>query len=221
MINLAIDYNVISWQGTMSGGEVWSTSCAYQTNFGTGPVKAYEDLAAWAQAAADVALTGLPNLADGLSGNWSLRSIRAAYIDFDGITNQVAEYQLPTPYSGSGASNMPYQCAVVLSLLTGRPGRSYRGRMYWPAAGYALATSNAQLDSTTTAGIASDASNLITDVGAAAGTDFAMLPSVYSARLGTTTYVTSVRVGSVIDTQRRRRNSLQETYSIESVPPPA
>lgn len=215
---MALDFNRVTLSGTVVGGETWSTSCAYQTNFGTGPVKDYADLLAWATAVAAFSGNDYVTLQTGLSEVNDLNAVRIEYIDSAGVVAQVAEAAMDTAWSPASAPKMPFQCSVVLSLLTGRPGRSYRGRMYWPALAMSLEATSGQLAAATTAAIAADAAQLLTDIGTAAGVDFLMVPSVSSAKLGTSSVVTQVSVGSVIDTQRRRRNQLRESRSASPVP---
>jgi hypothetical protein len=218
---VAIDYNLVTLSGPLTGGEQWSTSCAYNTNFGTGPVKTFEDLQAWATAIGQLPIADYTNLASGLSALGDLTTVRTAYIDSAGATAQVAEAAFNPVWSPANGATMPFQCSVVLSLLTGRPGRSYRGRMYWPALGFSMNSATGKLSSSLQAQIADQAAALLTDIGGAAGAEALMAPVVASSVLGITTLVSKVRVGDVIDTQRRRRNQLVESYVESAVPPAA
>jgi hypothetical protein len=91
--------------------------------------------------------------------------------------------------------------------------------MYWPCLNATFASNTVLLSASDTADLADDAAQLLTDIGTAAGVDFAMKPCVASTVLGVTTLISKIRVGNVIDTQRRRRNQLQETYAESPVPP--
>lgn len=216
---MAQDFNLITLSGTIAGQEIWSTSCAYQTDFGTGPVKTFDDLQAWADAVASLSSTPYTMLIPRLSNVVTVNTARAAYIDGAGKTAQVAEAGFSTPWTGNVSPVMPPQSSVVLSLLTGRPGRSYRGRMYWPCLNASFDTGKVTLTPAVVGTLAENAAQLLTDIGDAAGVDFAMKPAVASTVLGVQTLVTEVRVGTVVDTQRRRRNQLQETYGSSAVPP--
>lgn len=114
------------------------------------------------------------------------------------------------PIVGSGAITSPPQCARVWSLLTGIPGRSYRGRMYWPKVTGALGSSfrDASVNQSMAFNVAAILSNLAEC--SVAGSDFQ--PAVASVTLGEVTPVTQVRIGDVVDTQRRRRDALVENY---------
>jgi hypothetical protein len=109
------------------------------------------------------------------------------------------------------AEMLPFQCATVISLLTASATRHGRGRFYLPplAASFLL---NGKLNSTamTTLDTAWTAffDSLNTD---------GVNPVVRNRTGHVSTPVTSARVGDVIDTQRRRRNKLVETYTVIAV----
>lgn len=118
---------------------------------------------------------------------------------------------------GTSAANKPAQCAVVATLNTGLAGRSYRGRAYWPMLGYAFLNSTLVLEQSTCSAIATAMAQLLTDIGQAAGDPQPAL-GVYSATRDVMTPVTSISVGNVIDTQRRRRSELVETKQSSTYP---
>jgi len=109
------------------------------------------------------------------------------------------------------AEMLPFQCATVISLLTASATRHGRGRFYLPplAASFLL---NGKLNSSamTTLDTAWTAffDSLNTD---------GVNPVVRNRTGHISTPVTSARVGDVIDTQRRRRNKLVETYTTIAV----
>lgn len=107
---------------------------------------------------------------------------------------------------------LPFQCATVVSLLTASATRHGRGRFYLPPLatgsidqGRVSAASLAVLDTAWTAYFASLNGDNIT-------------PVVRNRTGHVSTTVTSARIGDVIDTQRRRRNKLTETYTVVAVP---
>lgn len=215
---MALDYNLVTWKGDSPGSEIWNSSCAFQSNSGTGPVKTYEDLLTWAQAIAgitDVDIRGVANLTSPVA---QVKTIRVAYIDSAGLTAQFAEAQAGSGWSAVGDATKPFQVSIVASLLTGRPGRSYRGRMYWPAFSAAISTSTMVMAPTDVATVATSMAKMLTLTGQAAGVDAAMQAAVNSKKLGTTNFVTQIRVGGVLDTQRRRRNAVAEGYKYAAYP---
>ena len=109
------------------------------------------------------------------------------------------------------AEMLPFQCATVISLLTASATRHGRGRFYLPPLsadtllnGRTKAASLVILDTAWTAFFDSLNTDNIT-------------PVVRNRTGHISTTVTSARVGDVIDTQRRRRNKLTETYTVITV----
>lgn len=106
------------------------------------------------------------------------------------------------------AEMLPFQCATVISLISDSATRHGRGRFFLPPlAADVLAdgrVSNTAILSISTA-FTSFFDTLVT----------AGLTPVIRNRVGhVSTTVTSARVGNVIDTQRRRRNKLEEVYTV-------
>ena len=136
----------------------------------------------------------------------------------------VAEGNLTTPVAGTGTPTKTPQDALVISLRTSTPGPSGRGRMYWPALGATLDTQFA-LTSPTSLTVAGQSRTWLNAIGneinqwyvsIAAAKSVAL--SVRSIKDAVNRNVTSLQVGSALDTQRRRRDNLLETY--QSVPYP-
>jgi hypothetical protein len=114
----------------------------------------------------------------------------------------------PTLAGGNPVSaNLPTQCAVVVSLKTASSGPRFRGRMYMPPFTAASLTTDGRLLTATRDSLATAAAAWLTSIKA---TTPGWVPVVYSRTGGSTTAVTAVAVGDVIDTQRRRRADLVE-----------
>lgn len=121
-----------------------------------------------------------------------------------------------TPSQGVFGTGYP-QIALVLSLRTARlRGYASNGRMYIPSS-LGIEAATGRITTSQAGGVA--------DVGAA------LISAINDVGLGTVTVmsevgsginapVTGVRVGRVMDTQRRRRNQLSEEYT-EVVPLPS
>lgn len=106
---------------------------------------------------------------------------------------------------------LPPQCSAVVSLLTPLAGASHRGRYYLPSpyAGSVLASGRfrgSSLDDVVAALVLAH-NEEVTAVGEANLV-------VYSRTLHTATPVQYLRIGDVVDTQRRRRDKLIETYHV-------
>lgn len=99
---------------------------------------------------------------------------------------------------------LPFQCAPVVSLRTATLSRAGRGRFYAPSLAVDQVAAGRMVTGAQTA-LANSALALLQALEAAG-----QAPVIYHRTLGTTTPVTSLDVGDVIDTQRRRRNKLIE-----------
>jgi hypothetical protein len=112
----------------------------------------------------------------------------------------------------------------VLSLRTATPGPTGRGRLYWPALGATLSSAFV-MTTPTPAQAAADAKAFLKEVGDAMNAYYAsvsaaktVVASVRSVKNHTSRDITSIQVGSVLDTQRRRRKSLPESYASVTYP---
>lgn len=124
---------------------------------------------------------------------------------YAGGSQAAVQATLPTgPYAGTGTVHVPNQVCLVATLETGLPGRSYRGRMYFPITGISI-TSDSKVLETDAQGLAN---GLATSFGS-----FNPLGDgkvvVSSLRQGATHPVTQIKVDTVPDTQRRRVNKVE------------
>ena len=115
----------------------------------------------------------------------------------------------------TGTTSAPPQTAAVITLLTGTPGRSYRGRVYWPQLAPLISSS---LVSSTAKGLGSGFVSLNTAIELALSVFGTWSLGVHSPKLDVVTPVTSVRCGDVLDTQRRRAQDLPESFTTTLVP---
>lgn len=208
---MPVEHNVIRINGSLPGGEVWSVNPKFYNPDGS-QYEGYDVLLAWVETIMELN-TGsvLPAaIRTLLSTAGSLVSVRAEYRDAAGNLAQAAEVVATSPIAGTGSASKPYQTSFVSSLLTGRPGRSYRGRLYWPALGAQISAADLRVAdvqlNTYVAGI-KDFLLAIQNSQPAVG---ASKLSVVSDTLSVATPVTSIQGGDVLDSQRRRRDSLVE-----------
>lgn len=106
---------------------------------------------------------------------------------------------------------VPGQLALAVSLTTDlRRGRGHTGRFYMPA-GQALLNvdGSGQMDPGQVAALASDAEDFLSDLKTIVGNELVVFSKIGQIAQP----VTGCRIGSVLDTQRRRRSSLVEEYS--------
>lgn len=149
-----------------------------------------------------------------------LTSAKVAPVDEDGryIDNMDSViYDWETPLRGAGSNAHPPQVSVVASLTTGtRRGNATHGRMYLPLTAVPITSSDFTIPTRDRQEIANAVKGLLNDsLGAIA--DVSLDPVVMSnIGSGTTRTITTVAVGSIADTQRRRRNRFTEQYTIVS-----
>lgn len=214
-------YQRIHIDGTLgSGAEEFSTSFAVQS-LGGDPVTDPAVLAAWADAC--LALwapgTGWPGDLRAMLGSTSaITTIRVYNYPAPGSAADALGQSSTAAVAGSGTVILPFQSSLVYTLRTARPGRSYRGRMYWPfVTASMLATGLVNTASTSLASRASSFAQMLA-AHCTAGPLASLDPMVASAATGDVTPVTSVRVGNVMDTQRRRRDNLVESFGSAAIP---
>lgn len=135
-----------------------------------------------------------------------VQATRATTVEVDPATGKQLTGQDDTRSDAgtSTATCLPFQCAPVVSLRTATLTRRGRGRFYVPSLAVDQVSAGRLLPAAQTA-LADGAEDLLTGLTSAGGTVV-----IYHRDLGTTSVVTSLDVGDVIDTQRRRRNKLIE-----------
>lgn len=111
----------------------------------------------------------------------------------------------------TGTTSAPPQTTGCITLLTGLPGASRRGRIYWPQTAPVINTS---YKSSTAQGLGNGLNTLNTGITNALAFYGPFRLCVYSAKLDEVTEVTAFRSGDVLDTQRRRRDALTESYTL-------
>lgn len=197
-------------------GEKWSTSVSVEE---IGPITppSPSDLQGWAE---DIRVWFGTVTAEStlLKGYWSsegrLDSVDAYYYPSVGANASVQGSSTGGAVSGSGTLQQAAQVACVFSLLTGQAGRSFRGRMYWPAQGCPLtSTMRGGLPSQSSANAMAVFLNYVASITLTGNGNVV----VVSPTLGIVTPVTQVRVGDVLDTQRRRRDKTSETTWVAAV----
>lgn len=202
--------NRLILKGSMGTVETWSTGFHFAATNGA----VIEDQALLQDWADNVA-TAIPTIVDGVLDN---------FISTIGTIDEVVAQWFPTSggvglqatapvvdFTGGAAMRQVYQACMVFSMRTGLPGASFRGRNYWPAVGATVAfTGKFETGDVDVApGRMVTLLEGIVDAGIGAAS---LVPMVYSPTRDLLTLVSSVQVGDVPDTQRRRRDALIEDY---------
>jgi hypothetical protein len=215
-----MSYVRVSIGGTLLGDEVWSVNPVFDP---TGEFPGGVDQTALEAAAADIgAISPTAGQSQLMGVPVKLSTIRLEVRDdADDHLIGLAEHNMETPWGGGTPLRLPAQAAVVVSLLTDTPGGSGRGRMYWPALGATLDTTTARLATPTTDTVLTGFKTYLTAVRTALADNFPTIGfdlAVRSKTTHTTPHVTRLRVGNIIDTQRRRRDTLREAYVTTTFP---
>jgi len=155
--------------------------------------------------------------ANNTSGKVELRSIKVSPINASGLVveDRTAIGTYVTPPTGIRSDHLlPLQTSAVVSWVTPRIGRRGRGRIYLPPATTGEVDGDGLYLDTRQAGTLAGAvafleAIAITPTG---GGNHWALPIVTGAPWTSYGIIGGVRVGNVLDTQRRRRRQLVETY---------
>lgn len=202
-------------QGSLPGGEKWSVNPCFGETL---------NVADWDQSKGDATATAIGLLPLGTAMGKAkgdaaaLVKVRLERRTDSNVLIGAAEANWAPSSGGSTASIHPYQTSVVLSLRSTTPGRSGRGRLYWPATGATLSGSTLRLSSPTTAELAAGAGTYLKAIQTALHDGLDPSPSfglyhelnVFSPTHNTRAKVSRLEVGDVLDVQRRRRDSLVE-----------
>ena len=150
----------------------------------------------------------------------SLTGLKVAAINLDGsYIYDPKVYTDVSPVHG-GTSDIAVPSTIAVSLFAaGSLGAGNRGRMYLPHTSFATIASRPFAVASVATALAAAGVTFVHAVNTVvAGYTGAPVVSVMSqAGSGSHKPVTRVRVGNVVDTQRRRRNRLQEAYSEAAV----
>lgn len=123
--------------------------------------------------------------------------------------------------TGTVNSALAPQLSIVVSFGTAkRTGPAARGRIYVPAVGLTMASTNSPFIQTSAVqAIATRWAAFLGDVSDWPGFDVPTMPVFANVSNidAASQEITTVRVGNVYDTQRRRRNAFREAYSSAAV----
>jgi len=152
----------------------------------------------------------------------TLTDVKVAALDVNGLyITEAKVFSPPSPGTGNGANIVP-QCSVVLSLRSPTTlGRANYGRMYIPHSMMLLAAGTATATTIRAQGCADDSATFLNTVNNTfnVGPNPGVIQIMSNLGTGLSKGVTRCAVGTVNDTQRRRRNRLAELYSFSPVLP--
>lgn len=203
-----VAYVRLTASGRIAGTQSWSTGISVSVTGGTVTQSQLNALlATFVTAFTALWNTGTTLALKAANGSdVDLRSFRAYLYGPSGGTAALQAATDITPIPGTKATNLlPTQTALVATLLSGFPGRSNRGRMYLPWTGGGLDGTH-QVTSSDTTAISNAVGAMLTAVNAGVGSG--PFGRVVIAGLRGVVDVTSVRVDSEPDIQRRRADKI-------------
>lgn len=200
----------VSILGQLPGGEVWSINPVWHMELAGQSVSNAQVTAIAAAVNAIVVPTSL-RLA--MTPTSLITGCRVEARNLFGDLEALAEGTRIPSIAGTGANPHPGQTAIVCSLRSTFPGGRGRGRFYWPATGQAMDSATLRLSAGNVTSILSGFDTYLTAIEAAVTASVSDSHLVVWSRTANAVHaITRVMVGDVLDTQRRRRDSLAETY---------
>lgn len=214
-----MSYVRVSILGTLAGPEVFSINPVYDP---TGEFPGGVDQAQLDAAAVAIANRTVTTALRGLLSTQGIRTGARVEVrsDTDDSLIGISTQSSTTPQAGTGTLVMPLQTAIVASIRTNTPGASGRGRLYWPALAGGLDTTG-RLNSVTHAAFLADMKAYLAGIRSDLATAFPTIGfdlAVRSRTTLTTPHAVRIQAGNVLDTQRRRRDSLPEAYLSTTFP---
>lgn len=212
------NFRTIFSGATPAAGEVWSVGLNW-----VGPNHSFTPAEAqsWANGIGTGVMAQSSNpLFNLLSSSGNINKVRVEQRqETDDTLMVAAEFTLTTPETGANPATSTLQTSICLSLITARSGRSYRGRVYWPAWAYTPTAS--LMFGTTTCNTAIDGLQSLEALTRSASVSvdpgYLMVLCVRSRLHHTSEPVTHISAGNVPDTQRRRRDAVNEVYVTQSI----
>lgn len=196
-------------QGTTRSQEIWETGF-WLENVGVASQSDAQDLMDTIGPLFDTDLKGI--VKSMLPDNGAVTNLRGYfYVTAGPNSTYIADYPV-TSGTGTGTHNLPEQVCMVATLLTGVAGRRNRGRMYFPAYGCQIAADN-QFASGLEAALSDAVAEFFGNVNNITGNPTVV---VYSAAGSAARPVSTIRVDSKPDIQRRRVNKEPATSTASS-----
>jgi hypothetical protein len=205
--------------GSSETGEIWQ--CGIRCAPAAGSAHDYGDEDAILAALQGPFKTWFQLAANLIRNDCNLKYLKLNEIAPDGSyadPTATHEYDYATPGVGGAAASLPAVISLVWSWTTARHrGIASKGRIYPPNV-VTVTSAGMRVSTATQNSHVTAAKNLLNVLSRPNGVDFELAPLVVSkganggAGVGAAEDITGVRVGDVVDIQRRRKNALKETY---------
>lgn len=196
-------YTRIVIGGKIGSAQTWSIGVSVQNTGAIGPATP-STMAAVKTAVSDWWTAWTNQGTCGVSTDVTLESVSAYHYASGSSTADSIEEETFTGLHGPSGTVLSPRDALVVTLKTGHPGASYRGRVYLPVCGATL--SNHQYQANTVDVAASAFATLLHDLNSATAPDKMIVAGKAGAQV-----ITSVSADSLVDTQRRREDKFGAT----------
>jgi hypothetical protein len=200
---------------SFGGAEEWTTGFYVGLEGGdaSNPTQTFAD------AIRDAWLTFFTSGNSYISNYWNTTRVKVSQISAAGVTlpdNTIYSAYATLPSGGKAGGSFPPQIAMVATLMTPRTtGIGSKGRMYLPGI-WETVQVNGGINSTATTNIANGLKTFLNAVNTAAPASEKVILATHGHKSDgsgkANVIVNKIRVGSIYDTQRRRRNQLVENY---------
>lgn len=207
----------LTWGGSIAGQDEWTNQIHLLAGDGSleDTVAAFNDTSLALNMAGDIA--DAYGGTGGLARYENLSWIKLSVIDQEGLlVGEPKWYDYTTPVIGTSTFNVPPQDSIVVTLTTAESrGLAYKGRIFLPAGFGDVQGADGRLTPAQTSSIATRFKTFFDAVndGFSVVVNAPYVVVASNVRTGATNRVTGVQVGNLVDTQRRRRNRLNEAYS--------
>jgi hypothetical protein len=160
-----------------------------------------------------------------VSLQYATTQCKIALINADGhtdLSHVYYDYPATALIGQQGTNTHPPQCSIVVTLQSVRPrGLASKGRMYLPGISAAM-SGNGKISTANRDSIALNMKTFFDTLKASFDVPDELIlaakgTGILPALTAQNDYVHSLKVGDVIDTQRRRRNGLVESYQLATL----
>jgi len=192
----------VIFDGITQGGEVFAHSFWFDA--GTAPTQTDLELFRTAAKLTFDSILGTTAIKALFPTTTSYKNVNAYSYAGGPNVDRVAGKQALATWVGTSSSGLPNQCAMVLSLITGVPGRSFRGRSYLPGPGTGQLSSTGQISASTITALGTAWQGWVNGMQAGGGGTPAWTAIVASATRNAKTPLIDLGFDTRMDVQRRR-----------------
>lgn len=219
------EHGVLVWGGTLPGGEIWTNSLRMAE---TEETVLTNDTAGWDVEALLDHYTTVINTHHANSSAYISTRAKLTFVKFNRVNvsghyiDEMTHLREFAPVAG-GASDVHYpnQICIVITLTTAASrGLAHMGRIFAPLPVAAVQDTDGLISTASVGSIIGAYKTFIEALSDVPGLDTSGTPGVCvmsKVGAGMTRRVNGIKVGRVLDTQRRRRNALEENYAIATI----